>query len=167
MAADVQVHPPVREARRVRDRDGGNPERRAHAGRGRGREKLREGLESAALARALTPNGAYTDNYLRAAMKRLGEVSPDGLIRMRDGSRFRGSVPIELMAAASQPHEALGYLALLRRFVALLEPGSEIPSTLQGLIAPELSPDRFRGVFDEGTRRERSCGGSADVAATP
>lgn len=127
---------------------------------------LREGLESAALARALTPNGAYTDNYLRAAMKRLGEVSPDGLIRMRDGSRFRGSAPIELMAAASQPHEALGYLALLRRFVALLEPGSN-PSALQGLIAPELSPERFRVVLDEAARRERSCSGSGGVAATP
>jgi len=128
---------------------------------------LREGLESADLARALTPNGAFTDNYLRAAMKRLGEVSPDGVIRMRDGSRFRVSAPIELMAAASQPDEALGYLALLRRFVALLEPTDESYSTLRGLVAPELSPERFRTVLDEALARERRCSGSADVAATP
>ncbi len=128
---------------------------------------LREGLESAALARALTPIGAHTDNYLRAAMKRLGEVSPDGLIRMRDGSRFRGSAPIELMAAATQPHEALGYLALLRRFVALLEPEPERRSTLRGLIAPELAPERFGVVLDEALLRERSCSSSADLAATP
>jgi hypothetical protein len=85
---------------------------------------------------------------------------------MRDGSRFRVSAPIELMAAASQPHEALGYLALLRRFVALLEPADESRSTLRGLVAPELSPERFQAVVDEALARERRCGGSADVATT-
>ena len=63
-------------------------------------------------------------------MKRLGEVSPDGVIRMRDGSQFRGALPIELMAAATQPQEALGYLALLRRFVAQLEPEPGRAATL-------------------------------------
>jgi hypothetical protein len=121
---------------------------------------LREALESAALARALTPNGAFTDAYLRAAMKRLGEVSPDGVIRMRDGSRFQGAVPIELMAAASQPHEALGYLALLRRFVALLEPEADAAAMLRGLVAPELAPGRFRTAFDAAAQRERSCAGT-------
>jgi hypothetical protein len=38
--------------------------------------KLRGALDPAALSRALAPRGAFTDPYLRAAMKRLGEVSP-------------------------------------------------------------------------------------------
>ena len=122
--------------------------------------QLREALDPAALTRALTPNGSATDNYLRAAMKRLGEVSPNGVIRMRDGSRFRGAVPIELMAAATEPQEALGYLALLRRFVALMEAEPLRDSTLRGLIAPELAPERFAALLAQAEERERACGHS-------
>ena len=120
-------------------------------------EALREELDPEALARALTPNGSHTDPYLHAAMKRLGELSPDGVIRMRDGSRFRGSVPIELMAAATEPNEALGYLALLRRFVAEMEAEPYRESTLRGLIAPELPPDRFDALLRQAQEREQSC----------
>jgi hypothetical protein len=119
---------------------------------------LRESLDPAALARALSPSGAHTDNYLQAAMKRLGEVSPDGVIRMRDGSRFQGKLPIELMAAATQPQDAIGYLALLRRFVALLEPEPGRSATLRGLVAPELPPDRWTQLLDAANRREQACG---------
>jgi len=120
---------------------------------------LRQRLEAAALARALTPNGSYTDKFLRAAMKRLGEVSPEGVIRMVDGTRFRGDVPIELMAAASQPGQAVGYLALLRRFVAQLEPEAYRRATLRGLLAPELAPVRFDETLDDAESNERSCAG--------
>jgi hypothetical protein len=118
---------------------------------------LREGLDPEALTRALTPNGSHTDPYLRAAMKRLGEVSPDGVIRMRDGSQFRGSLPIELMAAATTPQEALGYLALLRRFVEELEPEAGRASALRGLVAPELPPERFAEVLGRAEQSESSC----------
>ena len=118
---------------------------------------LRDGLEPAALARALTPNGSHTDPYLRAAMKRLGEVSPGGVIRMRDGTEFRGAVPIELMAAATQPNEAIGYLSVLRRFVAEMEKEPYRDATLRGLIAPELAPDRFDALLQEAADRERRC----------
>jgi hypothetical protein len=118
---------------------------------------LREQMEPAALARALSPSGTFTDKYLRAAMKRLGEVSPGGVIRMRDGSEFRGDVPIELMAAASQPGEAIGYLVLLRTFVAELEPADYRRSTLHGLIAPETPPSSFEAIVDAAEARERSC----------
>jgi hypothetical protein len=128
-------------------------------------EQLRDALDPAALARALTPNGSATDKYLRAAMKRLGEVSPDGVIRMRDGSRFRGAVPIELMAAATEPQEALGYLALLRRFVAEMEAEPLRDSTLRGLVAPELAPQRFAALLAQAEERERACRRAATEAA--
>ena len=118
---------------------------------------VREGIEPAALARALAPTGSYTDKYLRAAMKRLGEVAPGGVIRMLDGAEFRSAVPIELMAAASQPGEAIGYLALLRTFVAELEPETYRRHTLRGLIAPETSPASFGSLLDVAEARERSC----------
>ena len=118
---------------------------------------LRAQLEPAALARALAPNGAYTDKFLRAAMKRLGEVSPDGVIAMADGTRYRGAIPLELMAAASQAGDAVGYLSVLRRFVAELEPERYRRETLRGLLAPELAPSRFEVVYDAAESRERSC----------
>jgi hypothetical protein len=120
-------------------------------------ETLRQRLEPAALARALTPNGSFTDRFLRAAMKRLGEISPDGVIHMVDGARFRSRVPIELSAAASQPGHAIGYLAVLRRFVDLLEPEAYRRATLRGLLAPELAPARFDEMLDAALSSEQGC----------
>jgi hypothetical protein len=127
---------------------------------------LRDGLEPEALTRALTPNGSHTDPYLRAAMKRLGEVSPGGVIRMRDGTEFRGSIPIELMAAATQPNEAIGYLSLLRGFVAEMEEPAYRDSTLRGLIAPELTPGRFDEVLQKASAREQQCRATAAAPAS-
>jgi hypothetical protein len=124
---------------------------------------LRSQLDPAALARALTPSGSYTDKFMRAAMRRLGEVSSGGVIRMIDGSEFRGEIPIELMAAATQPGEAIGYLSLLRRFIALLEPAAHRRHTLRGLIATEVSPASFERFLLASEERERSCLGSASA----
>jgi hypothetical protein len=118
---------------------------------------LREQLDPADLARALNPRGAYTDKYMRAAMKRLGEVSPDGRIRTLDGGRFDVSIPIELMAAATQPEQAIGYLVLLRRFVELLEPGNAPDVTLKGLVAPQMSPSSFAAAMTAARASEQSC----------
>jgi len=118
---------------------------------------LREQLEAAALSRALAPDGSFTDPYLREAMKRLGKLSPDGVITLTDGSTFLGSAPIELMAAASRSAEVVGYLAMLRRFVAELEPPASRRQTLRGLIAPELAVERFDSVVDVAESSERSC----------
>jgi hypothetical protein len=128
-------------------------------------EALRSQLEPAALARALTPDGSFTDKFLRAAMKRLGEVSPRGVIQMLDGSTFRGAAPIELMAAATQPDQAVGYLALLRSFVEELEPEAYRRGTLRGLVAPELPRARFDAVADAAEARERACSASTAAGA--
>jgi hypothetical protein len=118
---------------------------------------LREQLEPAALNRALAPDGSFTDPFLRAAMKRLGELSPGGAVTLTDGSTFRTSAPIELMAASSQGAQVKGYLALLRAFIAELEPPSGRRPTLRGLVAPELGVDRFDAIVDSAEKRERSC----------
>jgi hypothetical protein len=122
---------------------------------------LRDELDPAALARALTPNGSYTDRYLRAALKRLGEVSPGGTLHLVDGSSFQSDVPIELMAAATQPNQVIGYLAMLRAFVAELEPPATQRATLRGLIAPGRPPADFDRLIEAAERRERDCTGGA------
>ena len=119
---------------------------------------LRERLDSERLARALTPRGAFTDPYLRAALKRLGEVSPGGEIELLDGTRYRVEVPLELAAAASEPAQARGYLALLRRWVGELESEAYRREALRGLLAPELPRPDFDAVMDAAEAREHDCG---------
>ena len=120
-------------------------------------EALRSELDPADLARALAPKGAFTDPFLRAAMRRLGELSPDGVVTLADGSSYRVAAPIELAAAGNQASEAPGYLALLRQFVAELEPEAHRQETLRGLVAPEVGTARFAGILEVAEARERSC----------
>ena len=123
---------------------------------------LRRSLDHAALSRALAPRGAFTDPYLRAAMKRLGEVSRDGRIALVDGSAFNATNPIELAAAMSQPAEARGYLALLRAFVSEFEAVEHCGETLRSLLAPEIGATRFSKILREAEAAERSCGRASE-----
>lgn len=118
-------------------------------------------LDHSALARALTPSGAPTDPYMRAAMKRLGEISPDGAVVLTDGTTYRTHIPLELAAATSQAAEVRGYLAMLRSFVAELEAPPYRRGTLRGLIAPEVSPKDFDAMLDSAEAAERTCLASA------
>jgi hypothetical protein len=121
-------------------------------------EDLRGRLDPEALARALSPRGSFVDPYLRAAMKRLGEVSPGGVITLSDGTRYRASAPIELAAAVSQAAAARGYLALLRRFTEELETAPAYRrEMLRSLLAPELEPADFAAALDAAELREREC----------
>ena len=123
---------------------------------------LREQLEPASLARALSPKGGFTDPYLRAALKRLGELSPDGTLTLVDGTRFRAAIPIELSAAASQAGDVQDYLVLLRQFVAELEPAADRRESLRGLIAPELGVASFDEIVRVAELREQRCLARAD-----
>lgn len=123
-------------------------------------QTLRRSLDPAALARAISPDGSFTDPYLRAAMKRLGEVSPGGRIHMLDGTAYDSSRPIELAAAMSEPASAEGYLALLRAFVRHLEPPAYRVDTLKGLVAPEIDAKAFAEKLRHAEAAESSCSAS-------
>ena len=125
-------------------------------------DTLRGNLDPEALARSLAPRGAFTDPYLRAAMKRLAELSPGGRIEMLDGSTFTSS-PIELSAAMSQAAQARGYLALLRAFVREIEAQNGRQDTLRGLVAPEVSPGAFADALAAAERREAGCSGGSSA----
>jgi hypothetical protein len=127
-------------------------------------DALRQQLDAEGLARALAPRGTFTDPYLRAAMKRLAELSPDGKIQMLDGSTYTSS-PIELSAALGQAAQARGYLALLRAFVREIEVQDGRRDTLRGLIAPEVSPQAFAEAIGSAERREAGCAGGAPAGA--
>lgn len=124
-------------------------------------EVLRAELDRGGLSRALTPKGAFTDPYLRAAMRRLGEVSPDdGRVKFDGGVVYRPTVPIELEVSLSQAAEARGFLALLRAFVRELEGPEHRRETLRSLIAPEIDPQSFDVVMDKVEQSERECAAS-------
>ena len=129
-------------------------------------DALRRKLDPEQLARALSPRGDFTDPYVRAALRRLGEISPGSVIRMEDGSAFRPGVPIELAAAGSQAASAKGFLALLRAWVRILEPPAHRSEALRSLVAPEM--DRVGFAKALAAADAASCGGTtAGAAAGP
>lgn len=118
---------------------------------------LRGELGVAALDRALVSGASHPARFLKAGMRRLGELSPGGAIHMLDGSRYRASHPIELAAAVGQPGSAIGFLSLLRTFTDGMEPEPLRRVTLHSLLAPELEHSRFDTALGIAERRERIC----------
>jgi hypothetical protein len=121
-------------------------------------DALRRKLDREQLARALSPRGDFTDPYVRAALRRLGEVSSGGVIHMEDGSAFRPGIPIELAAAGSQAVSAKGFLALLRAWVRILEPPEYRTEALRSLVAPEMDRAAFAKAL--AAANAASCGGT-------
>lgn len=124
-------------------------------------DALRQKLDPAALSRALGSKGTFTDPFMRAAMKRLGEISPGGRVTLIDGATYRVAIPLELAAASTEAAQVRGYLALLRRFVHELEDEPYLRSTLRGLVAPELGASGFDSVMAAAETREAQCLASA------
>jgi len=118
---------------------------------------LRAGLDPADLARTLAPSGAFTDPYLRAAMRRLGELGDRGRVTLLDGTQYAPSNPLELSAAMSEASRAVGYLALLRRFVAQLEPEAQRAVALRSLVAPGMGAAAFDALLAEARDAEAAC----------
>ena len=122
---------------------------------------LRNALDPGSLARALRPNGSFTDRYLRAAMRRLGDLSVDHSVEFVDETQLRPESPLELEMAMSNSAGARGYLALLRSFVAGLEVGQrERVESLRSLLAPELRPNQFNEILVRVQAQEKECRGS-------
>ncbi len=120
-------------------------------------DALRAELDPSELSRALVPRGAFTDPYYRAAMRRLGELSPAGVVAMAGGARYHTAVPLELSAALSDAAAARGYLAILRAWVRELEPPEARDFALRSLIAPEMPPEDFTRALARAREAEARC----------
>jgi hypothetical protein len=118
---------------------------------------LRESLEPTHLARALTPSGDFIDPVLRAALRRLAELTAGGDIRLTDGTRLNPDEPVEFEAALGQSQEVKGLLALLRALAAQLASAEQRSAVLRGLLAPELDQGSFDERRAEAERSEREC----------
>jgi hypothetical protein len=124
-------------------------------------DALRGALDAETLSRALAPSGSFTDPFLRAAMKRLGEVSPGSVVTLVDGTKLDTRSQLELTAAMGQAAQAKGFLALLRRFVRELEPAEGADEGLRSLISPEASPAEFAKTLSQAEALESACRGGA------
>jgi hypothetical protein len=118
---------------------------------------MRDQLDPGGLNRALAPQGAFTDRYVRAAMRRLGEVTPGGAVEFTDGSKYSPSVPIELEVSLNQAAQARGFLVLLRAFVFDLEDEEYRAETYRSLIAPELDSRSFEVALQKAEASKASC----------
>lgn len=130
---------------------------------------LRAELDPGDLSRALRPRGVFSDRYLRAGMRRLGEISVDRVVDFEDGSRLRLESPLEIEMAISNASTARGYLALLRSFVNRNEtdPLSR-QQALRSLVAPQLSTRAFETGLSVAEAAEANCrlgGGSKPRSA--
>jgi len=119
-------------------------------------ESLRNALDASELARALEPRGDFTDRYVRAAMRRFGELAPDGIVEVVDGARYRPQADLELDAALSRAGAVRGFLALLRAFARRLDE-EHAQSSLRSLLAPELSAGEFGVHLERSEAAERDC----------
>ncbi|MEE3328379.1 MAG: hypothetical protein VX252_13660 [Myxococcota bacterium] len=119
---------------------------------------LRSQLDPGSLSRALRPRGAFSDRYLRAAMRRLGEVSLDRVVYFEDGTQLRVEGPLELELAISNASVAKGYLALLRSFVNRNEVDAmSRQQALRSLLAPDLGIDEFETRLGVAEAAEAAC----------
>ena len=119
---------------------------------------LRSELDPASLSRALRPRGAFSDRYLRAAMRRLGEVSVDHVVDFEDGTQLRVEGSLELEMAISNASAARGYLALLRSFVERNEVSPIArQQALRSLLAPDLRTDEFESRLTKAEAAEVAC----------
>ena len=125
---------------------------------------LREGLEPTDLARALTPSADFVDPILRAALVRLAELSPDGQLRLADGTRLHPEVALEFEAAVGQADQVEGFLALLRALAARMASTEQQTRVLRGLVAPELDQGSFDDRAAEAERAERECTGNGSAS---
>ena len=119
---------------------------------------LRAQFDAGSLSRALRPRGAFSDRYLRAAMRRLGEVSIDQVVEFEDGAQLRVESPLELEMAMANASGAKGYLALLRRFVNRNETDAlSRGEAIRSLLAPDLDTDEFASRLAVAEEAEAVC----------
>lgn len=118
---------------------------------------LRAALDPTQLARALSVYEAFGGRYVRAALRRLGELAPGAAVPLADGSRFRLDVPLEFEAAAGRAAEVVGLLSLLRDFVAELEVPEQRAAALRSLIAPGVPRAAFAAALSAARAAENDC----------
>ena len=119
---------------------------------------IRGGLDASELARALGVSARDGDDAFRhAAMRRLGELSKNGVVRSRNGTEYRVEAEVESFAASSVAPEIIGYIALLRSAAVTLTSSTHRHEVLRGLLAPELATADWKAREHEADRTEQAC----------
>jgi hypothetical protein len=122
--------------------------------------ELRSALGAESLASSLSGDAPFSGRYVRAALRRLAELSKGELV-LADGSRFRADSALEFEAAAARASEVSGLIALLRAFVSELEPAAQRSAGLRSLIDPARSRSAFAAAVASAERAQARCAAAA------
>jgi hypothetical protein len=118
---------------------------------------LRARLDPAELQRAFATAPPFAQAVLRAALRRLGALAPDGRLRLRDGTRLDPARPLELELALERGAQVEGALAFLRALVEALEPPEWREAALRGFAAPAADPAEFARALEDARSAETRC----------
>jgi hypothetical protein len=118
---------------------------------------LRDALSERELSGLLGRDDHPYRATLRAALRRLAAVSPEGSLHTVHGETIVPGTPLEFELAWSRSAEIEGYLSWLASLSERLEPEDGGALALRSLLAPSWSPGRFDGLLDTARSARRSC----------
>jgi hypothetical protein len=119
--------------------------------------ELRDRLDPAELRRTFDSAPPFVVPVLRASLRRLGELAPDGRLHLRDGTRLEPGRPLEIELGLQRGEQVEGALAFLRALVEALEPAAWRDVALRGLVAPESDPVAFGHALADARAAEAAC----------
>jgi hypothetical protein len=114
-------------------------------------------LGSDALARALTPSGAFPDAYVALALDTVAARATDATLALRDGGQLRLDSPLARASAATRAAEVRGVLLAIRALAEALAPAGMAPSALHAWLAPEREPADFAARLARAADAEAHC----------
>ena len=129
---------------------------------------LRAQIGAPHLTRALTPDGGPYDALVTGGLDRLAELSPFGTLHLEGpggGEAIPLADPETTRRARARAGEVRGLVLLLRVGIERLEPDGLGDAALRGLLAPDLSADRFGTVLRNADDAAGLCARSAGSQA--
>ena len=118
---------------------------------------LRDALTDRELAGRLGRDDHPYRATLRAALRRLAEVSPDAVLHTVHGEQIAPASPLEFELAWSRSAEIEGYLGWLGVLAERLDPDDRGALALRSLIAPDWSAARFHALLASAQSARESC----------
>ncbi len=118
---------------------------------------LRSELDERALLQSLGRDDHAERAALRAALRRMTEVTKERTLQLLSGTRLRAASPLEFELAWTRRTEVQGYLDWLHDFAALVEPDDAGSRAFRGLVAPTWRPSAFDELLHTALRERDRC----------
>jgi hypothetical protein len=124
---------------------------------GRYERALREELTERELATRLGRDDHPYRATLRAALRQLAQVSPDGTLHTTTGASLSPHTPLEFELAWSQSADIEGYLTWLHELALRINPTDDGALAFRSLVAPDWSTARFDQLLASAASARGEC----------